>query len=272
MAGGVTKGFGITFLILGLILIIGGIAAAGFGFSIGQREEERGLFGDPEQQDLASALLTGGAIAGGVGVALLVVGGILAAIGGGMAQRELLRAMRGSGTADRAPATRRTGWIVAGAIVGILLLAVGVYALRGGSDGGALSAFSAPAHEPADTIVANKTYEGYVQGVRAPILGGLNTGNADAVHELSLTPGILTLVGTLHWTADAPTSASTLVLILEANNAGAWEEIGRGEGGPGLAVEVPATSLPETVRARVFVGGSGAADQEYTLDLVARMP
>lgn len=276
MAGGVTKGFGITFLILGGVLVLAGIVAAAYGFFLASEQQDRGFLADPDQEDLAEALLIGGGLAAGIGLLLLILGGILAAIGGGMARREMLRTIAGAAPAAAAtpastPRRRSKAWIVAAIVVGVLLLAAVFFASTDeGQPGSVFSALSSTEGSDTPAVVANKSFDGRVQGVRAPILGGLNTGSSQAVHDLAITPGVHALRGTLNWTADAATGASSLVLILEAEKDGVWEELGRGEGGPGLVVEAPPQSLPANIRARVFLAGDGAGDQAYALELLVQ--
>lgn len=278
MAGGVAKGFGITFLILGGILLLAGIAAAGFGYYTLSQEEERGVLGNPDAAATGEQLMIGGALAAGVAVLFFIVGGILAAIGGARARNELFRVAAGTGVAAApAPTTiapvqkSRAGFLVALAVLCLLLVGGVTYALAGGGDGGAGTAIFPSSRDDggASANAVVQTFDGRVQGVRAPVVGGFNTGNSAAIHEMSVTPGRHALTATLNWSASGAAGAESLVLILEAERDGAWTELARGEGGPGLVVEVPANDLPPKLRARVFAGGADAVDQTYALEMVA---
>src|SRR5688572_18275380 len=129
MAGGVLKGFGIGFIVLGTLLMLVGLGAAAFGFMMDEENDDR-FFRSSDKEDQAQAAMLGGAAAFAAGLVLLVVGVVLNSAGNGRRHRELvqLAARPGSsapakGEARPAPARPQRGWAIAGVTL-IVLLAV----------------------------------------------------------------------------------------------------------------------------------------------------
>lgn len=268
------------FIILGVVALLGGLAVALFGGYVANEEDQRGLFGDRDKAEAGLAGVAGGLVLAGVGLAVLILGIVLYSIGASRARRELLATMQGTPLAPtpeppeapraatpapvaRKPLDERRGLLVGGVVVAALVVLALLLLFQPGGAGELRPLFGAQAETTPPQV---ETFDGYVQGGGAPVAGRVNTGNSEAQHLFAPAHAQGALRGELTWT-EGPTSAESLVLILEEGSGEAWSEITRGEGGPGLVVETPARDWPQQVRARVFVGGTGAADMTYTLTL-----
>lgn len=302
VAGGVLKGFGVVFIVLGSLGILVGLLAAVLGAYVYNEEEGRGFFADRDKAEGGAILGIGGLALAGAGLVVLLLGILLYAIGASMARRELMQTLAqrqdagawtpappptptpaggglpppapgasvapppttpGTPAAARpAPPERGTSpWGILAGVGGAALLVLLLLLLF--QPGGPLAA---PGADDPDRDPQVEVYTGNVQGVRTPLTGGVNS--QGQTHVLSPRPDLAPalLRGALNWTA-GPGSPTGLTLILEARESGEWVEKARGEGGPGLTVETPALGLEGDVRARIFIGGTGAGSQDYELTL-----
>jgi hypothetical protein len=103
MAGAIFKGIGTLFVIVGILLLLAGGAAAGFSL-YDQQQNEKQFISDPDRTDLNQMLLLNGGIGAGAGLLILIVGLVLTSIGGAQAdarfRKDLLESNR-----SRAPET-----------------------------------------------------------------------------------------------------------------------------------------------------------------------
>lgn len=118
MAGGVSRTFGVLFLIIGILLLVAGVGAALYGYTDQEdHKEEQGPLGLGEDDDRTQqneALMAGGTAAIVGGVLFLILGIILMVVGGAQSRRafekEMVQATRGAsatvGTSRSAPAKR----------------------------------------------------------------------------------------------------------------------------------------------------------------------
>lgn len=106
MAGGILKGFGITFLVLGLLALLVGLGAAAYGYSQEQDNREQGLFRNGNESRNNEATIQAGATAAAAGLVMTLLGIILAVTGGSMSRRELARTIAGSVAAAHAGSSR----------------------------------------------------------------------------------------------------------------------------------------------------------------------
>jgi hypothetical protein len=281
MAGGVLKGFGITFLVLGILLVLAGLAAAAYGLYT-QEENDGQLLGDPEAEDQAQTALVAGAAAAAVGLLVLVLGIALNAAGNGRRHRELLRAAAGrpadapapappaaakpataaaKATAPPAPATTRaarrapgpsakTGAAIGLASLGILVLAVLALAL---GDGGRAVGFGGDD----DRTFQPLSFQGSVRNSFAlPGADPVTTDDGESLQEFDAPAGATTARIELTWDrADA--GADQLVVVLEHEQPGdGWRELGRASGTSPVSLEVTLDPSFLHLRYRVVPAGS----------------
>lgn len=96
MAGGLFKSFGITFLVVGIVLVLAGVAAAIVGFvQESENQDNQGFFQQPsrDESELNLGLVAVGGMAGVAGLALLIVGGVFVGVGSARQNRALVQAI-----------------------------------------------------------------------------------------------------------------------------------------------------------------------------------
>jgi hypothetical protein len=272
VAGGILKGFGIPLIVLGIVLLVAGIAAAATGYVQYQENERRGLFNrDPGEQE--QALMVGGGIGFASGLVLLIVGLVLNAAGNGRRHRELLLAATGRAPAAAPPAATpappappapaptpaksKAGLVVAVVSVAVLLLAV--LLLIGMGDGdltvGTIGASGSEAFAPID---ANGTVR---QAFSLPVAGSATTDTGDSQREFAAPFQAQTLHLDLTWDrADA--GADTLRIIVEVpSGTSDWAEVGRAEGASGVTLDLPLDGAAH-LRYHVFPAGDAVVAEQ----------
>lgn len=291
MAGGVLKGFGLLFIVLGGLAVVVGLVGAAFGAYVANEEDHRGFFADRDKAEGGVLLGMGGLALAGVGLVVLLLGLLLYAIGASLARRELMQALAARPAAvpvalappdpPAAPPVQAVSTPVSrpvskpskaggvdGRVVGLVLaLVLGVLLAfllfqPGGPGAGLVGGGDPPA-------VQSQTFEGTYQNFRTPV-GVSYTG--DPQHEMRLArSGPYVVRASLNWTA-AP-GAQTLSITLEGQeeSSGDWFVLAQGEGGPGLTVESTPFTIQNLVRARVSfgdIGGAGSVRYELTLTAI----
>ena len=99
VAGNLLKSLGAFFLVFGILGVLGGGAAAAYGLSIQQENNDR-LVPSQDAQDASESLLLGGALAAGIGLLLVLVSIFLFVGGGARAQQALREEVRRSASAS----------------------------------------------------------------------------------------------------------------------------------------------------------------------------
>jgi hypothetical protein len=289
VAGGVLKGFGVFFIVLGSLAIVVGLVSAAFGAYMANEEDNRGFFGNEDKAEGGAYLGFGGLALAGVGVVALLLGILLFALGAGQARRELMRAVAARPTPTAAPVTvpvepsaqapppppqaatvpaaaaapsrafdARVAGIVLALTLGVLLAFL---LFSPGGPGTGLVGGERPA------AVQTETFEDTYQGYGAPLLSMASS--AGPQHEMRLErDGLAVVRASVNWSAGP--STQTLVLTVEAQDGdrGEWVPLAQGEGGPGLTVESSPAAVRNLVRARLSFGGAGGAGTvDYALTL-----
>jgi hypothetical protein len=273
MAGGILKGIGIPLLAIGILLLVAGLGAAGYGAYLMQENKEDGLLADPEQEDASQAALFAGGGGFLAGLAFLIVGLVLNSAGNARRHRELVglaSAARpgppGQPADPSLPAGRtapgpgrRKGWpIVAGVVVLALLAMVGAAALAGldgfeASSGGPFGGAHDQPFEPLD-------FDGVVrESFTAPMLGSYTTDASGSIQEFEAPAAAHSLRTLLQW---SPTDGGTgrLLIILEDEQDGTWTEMARLDGpSPEVTLSVPLDGEGGRMRYRVFAADDVAA-------------
>jgi Rod binding domain-containing protein len=279
MAGGVLKGFGIPLIVLGIVLMVAGIAAAAYGYNSQQENHDR-LLRDGDQEDQAEALMVGGGVGFAAGLVVLIVGVILNAAGNGRRHRELLQATAGRAQATTATTTAavpaaataaaaapaspapspkaaasgtpgsKKGVAIALACLGVA--AVVFLALVMGKDG---SAVGFGGHE--EPAFAAQDYDGTVrQAFSLPVAGSATADTAGSQQEFDAPAGAHSLHIEVTWDrADA--GADTLKVIVEKDGT----ELGRSTGGSPVVLDLPVDGGTH-LRYRVFPDGNAAVAEQ----------
>ncbi|HEX2065931.1 MAG TPA: hypothetical protein VHI93_03880 [Candidatus Thermoplasmatota archaeon] len=272
MAGSVLKTFGGILLALGIVALLVGLAAAGWGWY--GESQNRGPFGvgsDPDRSKANEALLVYGGLGAGAGLLVLLVGIVLLASGAGRANRALVRAVRdgpagaSSGVAAPAAASRKRGalWLGVG-VAAALLLAVGLV-LAGNVDLGGTTGQRGAGGQPQPAF--STTLHGTVSS--GPTVAGgsqlLGDGTPPEPFQVPTEAHRLHIKAT--WTP-GPTCCKTLQLHLERRDGAAWVEVDDHAGAPGFSYNVT-LGAPGEYRFRVFPGEDGiSAGQEFQVEVV----
>jgi hypothetical protein len=239
MANAISKTFGGIFLLFSTLLLLGGMAAAGFAFFQENQNHNRGLFADPQQNEQDQQLLMGGGIAAGAGVILLVLGLILVSVG----RNPPVQVVMPSPAAPAAPAPtpgpgaahnrskRGMAW-AAGIFGGILVLALIGFLATGGGNGTGSSLFGGDASTPGASL-GKDHYDGTVEnGASNPIIGSVTGGNND--HDLKAPSGTHRIHAFVNWTQAAGGTGRLEVIVTLKDGA----ELAHQSGGPGFAIDL----------------------------------
>lgn len=294
MAGGALKTIGVLALLLGVLLLLGGLGAAGYGYyDQEQHAEDAGPLGVAEDSDRTQQnemLLAGGAVAAGVGLILLITGVILMASGRTRAthamNRELVAAASGSGagaTADAADATPPAAAVATGddptrvrrltilAIVGVLLFATTVvFAVVGPGSIGGLQGSSQAQRSDGLTVIGAETYDRTIPAT-ATVLGSSRTPESTS-HAFTAKPGTDVLEANVTW-EPAETGSASIQFSLEIDIDGAWVEVASKTGSSPIVLRVDDADKEwdlsgASMRFRAFPGKDGLNEaQDYTVAL-----
>jgi hypothetical protein len=272
MAGGVLKGFGIPLIVLGILLMVAGIAAAAYGAYQMQEDQDRLVpRNDPDE---AQALAVAGGLGFAAGLVLLVAGLVLNAAGNGRRHRELLQAAAGRPAAAAPPASpapvvpaapktpaalpppaSKKGAVVAVVCLGALTLAVlGLVALGDGSRAAAGLGGHPPAFQPLD-------FDGAVRNAfSVPVAGAATADTADSQRAFDAPEGARSMRVELAWDR-AGAGADALEILVEAPDGSGWTELGRASGGAPVVLDLPLDGASH-LRYRVFPAGDGAVAEQ----------
>lgn len=251
--GGALKAWGVTFLLLGVVALLAGIVAFAFGAGVVD-EETRRMFPNDDRAEAAAGLAVGGMAVGAFGLLLVLLGIPFLVVG---ASRARDAAARGRVPRSADPSGRTAAAIVGGAAALALLL---ILSFGGVGFGGIV-----PTADPDDPReVVTESFEGELQGGRAPVLGEVGAGASSRSHEVSPRTRVGVVEAVAEWEGDTRTGPMRLVLEAQADD-GSWRVIGGSDGGAPLAAKSGAETLPGKVRATLSFGENGGGAISYTL-------
>lgn len=258
MAGGVARTFGVLFLILGVLALVAGGAAAVYGYVDQQdHKDSRGPAGigeDPDRTERNEALLAGGGVAAAGGLVLVVAGIVLLVVAGARSRSELLLALSGSGGGGREDRARGK-FLVSGLVVlGALVVVLAAVLAEGGSLG----------MDNGSGQASSEVFDGTVQpSVSLPTVGTVSP--TAPRHVLSAPLAATRLVAVLDWTAGP--GVETLSLDLEQNVGGQWRTAATADGGPGFVLE---SSIDQASQWRIVAWANDTGPSpgtDYTLEV-----
>lgn len=263
MAGGVLKGFGITLLVLGILLMVAGLASAAYGAYTLSENDDR-LIRSSDAQETGETLLIAGGLGFAAGLVLLIVGLVLNAAGNGRRQRELLQAVaaRPAASAQAPPAAKAAPASAPskkGALLGVASLAVvtlAVFALVALGDGTRAVGLGStePTYQPLD-------FDGsVVQAFSLPIAGSATADDAQSQRQFDTPDGARSMQVELSWDA-ADAGADALRIIVESPAGSGWTELGRAAGGSPVLLDLPLDGASH-LRYRVFPDGDAAVVEQ----------
>ncbi|MES2154897.1 MAG: hypothetical protein V4510_07150 [bacterium] len=257
MAGGILKSFGVVFLILGIVAVVGGLGAAAYGFMQQKDNQDHGLFQDNKKTEENKQVITYGAIGAAAGLAAVIVGIVLLVAGGARRDTQMTRAVGAAAVANAnaataasrsvkgaaaepasartaAPATQPSGArraAIAGILLFALVLVVWAFVAVGGFKGVMSGGASRPPESGPSGILLNETHAGNVQGVSVNGMALNGGGNNGA--DFTVPAGSTACTVTLNW---SPTTGGPTALELQASVGGTLAK--EGHGGPGLVMDL----------------------------------
>lgn len=257
--GAVRATFGSLTLVIGILLLLAGLGAAGYGYlDEQQHKEDAGPFGvarDPDRADLNEALLVGGGVAALLGLVLLVVGIVVVSTGRAAAA---VASTSGEASPPTSRDPRRVGIAVAAVGALVLVAFLGLLALGGG--GGQDGLF---ARDPENAMLEEARVDGSV-GTTFTVMGGSQMPASSASSEPVPVPaGAARAEVQVTWTAASGGTERLQVTVQVASGDG-WTDVETLTGPSSLWINATLDGAPE-LRLRVFPGEDGAvAGQDYS--------
>ncbi len=289
MAGIGRKAFGSIFVMAGIVLLLAGIAAAGYGYYDQQEHEEEwgpgGLGEDPDRTDQNQALQAGGAVGAGVGLVLLIIGAVGVSSGREarrlQIQKEMARSMGGLSKSLEAvepveataknevvathtqetEAVREDGrpkWLVpVAAGVGVLLVAILLVMASGGGGGGILGD---------DGLFGSKedkamaTFERSHEFGPTLTVGGQSFSQAVQGNELPSATGASLLRVSAAW-VPADNGAQSIRVLLQEQVDGVWTDVEDVVLLPGGTTDV-SHAVQNPMRYQVYPGEDGLVQEQ----------
>src|SRR5688572_28458866 len=160
--GAVAKTFGVLLILLGVVLLVGGIAAAAYS-ATDEQDNQGQLLQDGDRSDQNAGLLVYGLAGAGLGLILLILGIVLVAIRpkptASWATAPTAPTAQASPPAAQ-PAPRRRALVATAAVAGaVALLAFVAFAIGGGTPGSSSSVFGSFADGSAEEL-GSDVFEG----------------------------------------------------------------------------------------------------------------
>jgi hypothetical protein len=262
------KGLAGLFLVLGILLVLGGAGAAAYGYMDQQdHEEEQGPFGigeDPDRTEQNEMLTIAGAVGAGAGVLLILVAVFFFMGGGARRDRAMREAMQGGsapldridGNDDAARRPSRRVLVPVALVAGAMFVVVLVAALS--MDGG----FSAANLGQSNAKPTEEVRSGTV-GPSITVLGGSRSFQSSQIEFQAPAKGKAVEV-VLNWTY-AQGGAQQFEAYLEVEASTGWRQLDQQSGGPGLRLAYSGDDLAgANLRLLVFPATDGlVAEQDY---------
>lgn len=265
MAGALRVTFGTMTVILGVLLLLAGLAAAGYGYlDEMEHKEESGPLGvahDDERSELNQGLMVGGGVAATLGLVLLVVGIVVTASG----KPKVEVAGAAAAKPEKAVANRPVSvvWVVA--IVGglLLVLLAGALLVPGGAGDNGNGLFSG---KPEQRMLGEDQISGSV-GATFTILGGSQMPASSASSEAVPVPaGTARAEVEVSW-VQVDGGAEQLQVTVQVLDGDEWVDAAERTGPSGMLFDV-LIDAPTELRLRVFPGEDGVVrQQDYTADI-----
>ncbi len=94
MAGNILKTLGAILLVVGILAVLAGAAAAGYGYMQERDNQEKGLFGSGRESEQNKEMVQAGIMAGAAGLVVVLISIVLLVTGGARSQSALRREIR----------------------------------------------------------------------------------------------------------------------------------------------------------------------------------
>lgn len=263
LMGAVAKVFGVLLILSGVLLLVGGIAAAAFS-ATDEQDNQGQLLQDGERSDQNADVLVYGLAGAGLGLVLLIVGIVLVSIGPKPTASWVTAPAAQASPPAATPTPRRRAIVTTTAVAGaVALLALVAFAVGGGTPGGSSSMFGSFADGSGEEL-GSDVFEGTVaQGASLPVAGTVSGGDND--HDLQAPQGTRRLSAVVQW-APQDGGAETLEVIVTLADG---TEVARASGAPGFAIDLADAGLDGAqLHYQVFPADpvGAVAEQPFTIE------
>lgn len=247
------KGVGLLLTVVAVLVLLAGLAAAGFGY-VDENENQEALLADPERSGVNEDLMVYGLVAAGGAIAVLLVGIILTVAGGSASQQAAT------------PGRGRTGWLVA-AVALALVAALVMVSFTGSGTGSGPAFLHGGARE---RLLEAMVFEGRVQDAYSTPVQSGTTDASGSTRQFQAPAGAARGDVELTWTPEEQ-GTSNLRLILEVQEGGSWRELDRVAGPGPLSLSLEDRGLDgATLRYRVFANDDAGLVLEQDFQVQVR--
>lgn len=263
MTSGILKIVGLMLVVVSVLVLLAGLAAAGYGY-VDENNNQEALLPDPERSSVNEDLMMYGLVGAGGGLVVLVVGIVVAVAGGSVSRR---RAEALAPEASTRPSGRGV-WVAGAAVALAVVLALLVTGYTGNGDGPGLASL---AGDSRTELLDEAVYDGQVRNAYSTPTGSGTTDASQSTRTFPAPTGTTRVEMELTWTPQ-DRGTGNLRLILEAQDGDSWRELDRAAGQGPLTMTIQAPDLDGvTLRYRVFANDDASLALEQDFQVTVRL-